>query len=994
MKHSFSQFKRSLLSLAAFLLSAVTAFAQSTVTGVVRDEFGDGIIGANVIVKGTTNGGTTDLDGNFTIQDVKTNDVLSVSYIGYITEEIVYTGQKTIDITLREDNQALEEVMVVGYAVGSKRTISGAVDRIKKEDMNQGVVNSPADALKGKSAGVVIAQSGGDPMGNTSINIRGTSSLSGGSDPLVIVDGVFGDMTMLNALAPNDIESMTILKDASETAQYGSRGAAGVIVVTTVKGKAGVSRLDYNGQFGINHVYKNLDLMSADNWRKYAATSGAGFTDLGANTNWFEAIENSTSITQNHSLAWSAGTDEHNMRASIGMVQKEGIIKNSDMTNYTAKLDAQQFAFDRHLKLELGITASERDGKMMYSSHDLFYAAGQYNPTYPTQRNAAGIWDEDYAASEIFNPLGQLSVDNDYNVAHVNVHGKATWTIVKDLNLSAFGSYTYIGIQHKQYVPSDIVQGQRNGNGMAWIGNTTRRDMMGSVQLSYAKELGRHHIDALALVEGQKYTRFYNSTKSTGYETNYFGYNNLEAGSTVSYGYATSNKMENVLMSYMARLNYMFADRYIATVNFRTDGSSKLGEDNKWGIFPSASVAWVISQEEWMRNVRWINNMKLRAGYGVTGNQDAIDAYTSLQLMKPNGITQVNGVNTTTFAITSNANPDLKWEVKKTFDVGLDMAMFKNRLNLTLDYYRSTTSDMLYTYSVPVPPFTYNTLLANIGEMTNNGFEIAVNGDIVKTKDWTFNAGFNLSFQQNKLKSLHGTYQNQELTTAEHIAVSSVNGQGQTQDNNVVYLMEDQPVGVFYLYHCNGITDEGIYDIADLNGDGTISKGDDSPDRQVCGQATPKVFLGASLGLKYKSWDLAMQFNGAFGHKIFNNTSLTYYNTANFPTYNVFADAFEQNNGKGIKDSQISDYWLEKGDYVNLEYISLGYNWNKERLNCKYLSNVRLALSCNNVMTFTGYSGLTPLINSTSITNGYLGMDDKQIYPLNRTFSVSLGVTF
>ena len=994
MKHSFSQLQRTLLVVATFVLSAVTALAQSTVTGVVKDEFGESIIGANVIVKGTTNGGTTDLDGNFTISDVKQNDVLSVSYIGYMTEEIVYTGQKHIDITLREDNQSLEEVMVVGYAVGSKRTISGAVDRIKKEDMNQGVVNSPADALKGKSAGVVIAQSGGDPMGSTSINIRGTSSLSGGSDPLVIVDGVFGDMTMLNALAPNDIESMTILKDASETAQYGSRGAAGVIVVTTVKGKSGISKLDYNGQFGINHVYENLDLMSADSWRKYAASSGAGYTDLGANTNWFEAIENSTSITQNHNIAWSAGTDEHNMRASIGMVQKEGIIKNSDMTNYTAKLDAQQYAFDRHLKLELGITASQRDGKMMYSSHDLFYSAGQYNPTYPTVRNADGIWDEDYAASEIFNPLGQLSVDNDYDVAHVNVHGKATWTIVKDLNLSAFGSYTYIGIQHRQYVPSDIVQGQRNGNGMAWIGNTTRRDMMGSVQLSYTKELGRHHVDALALVEGQKYSRFYNASKSTGYETNYFSYNNLEAGSTVKYGYANSNKMENVLMSYMARLNYMYNDRYIATVNFRTDGSSKLGEDNKWGIFPSASVAWVISQEEWMRNVSWINNMKLRAGYGVTGNQDAIDAYTSLQLMRPNGITQVNGVNTTTFAITSNANPDLKWEVKKTFDVGLDMSMFKNRLNLTLDYYRSTTSDMLYTYSVPVPPFTYNTLLANIGEMTNNGFEIAVNGDIVKTKDWTFNAGFNVSFQQNELKSLHGTYAGQELTTAEHIPVASVNGQGQTQDNNVVYLMEGQPVGVFYLYHCNGITDEGIYDIADLNGDGTISKGDDSADRQVCGQATPKVFLGASLGLKYKSWDLAMQFNGAFGHKIFNNTSLTYYNTANFPTYNVFADAFEKNNGKGIKDSQISDYWLEDGDYLHLEYVSLGYNWNKEKLNCKYLSNIRLALSCNNVMTFTGYSGLTPLINSTSFTNGYLGVDDKQIYPLNRTFSVSLGVTF
>ena len=241
---------------------------------------------------------------------------------------------------------------------------------------------------------------------------------------------------------------------------------------------------------------------------------------------------------------------------------------------------------------------------------------------------------------------------------------------------------------------------------------------------------------------------------------------------------------------------------------------------------------------------------------------------------------------------------------------------------------------------------------------------------------------------------MHGTYNGQELTTAKHIGISSVNGQGQTQDNNVVYLMEGQPVGVFYLYHCNGITSEGIYDIADLNNDGTISKGDDSEDRQVCGQATPKAFLGANIGLKYKGWDLTMQFNGAFGHKIFNNTSLTYYNTANFPTYNVFSDAFTKNNGKGIKDSQISDYWLEKGDYVNLEYVSVGYNWNKEKLNCKYIQNIRVALSCNNVATFTGYSGLTPMINSTSYSNGYLGVDDKQIYPLNRTFSLSLGVSF
>jgi hypothetical protein len=469
----------------------------------------------------------------------------------------------------------------------------------------------------------------------------------------------------------------------------------------------------------------------------------------------------------------------------------------------------------------------------------------------------------------------------------------------------------------------------------------------------------------------------------------------------VAWGNNTSNFTEYTISSYMLRANYMYNDRYIATVNVRTDGSSKLGANHKWGWFPSASLAWVVSNEEFLKGHPSIDNLKIRASYGVTGNQDAIDAYNSLSLYEPNGVSTVGGSNVTNYAITSNSNPDLQWETKKTFDVGVDLSMFGGRLNFTGDWYTSKTSKLLYEYTVPVPPFVYTTLLANMGEMTNTGLELAVRGDIVKTSDFTFNAGLNWTYQKNKLNSLSGTYNGQALTTSEHIAIANINAAGLTQNTGVSYLIEGQPIGVFYLPHCTGFTEDGQYILEDLDGDGNVDTGD-SGDRQVCGQAIPKMYLGADLNFKYKSWDLTMQFNGAFGHKIYNGTSMTYSNYNNFPTYNLLAGASKLNNGNGIRDIQISDYWLEKGDYVNFEYITLGYNISKKQLHSKCIENIRIALSCNNVCTFTGYSGLTPMINSSSTvrqsegttTYGTLGVDDKRIYPLTRTFSLSVGIKF
>lgn len=996
-----NSFARRLCLLLVVVCTSLMASAQTAVKGNVTDEKGEPIIGASIQIKGEQGGAVTDLDGNYKINKVGHNAVLVFSYVGHQTQNVPVGGRSTINVIMKEDQALLDEVVVVGYAIGTKRSISGAVDRVGKEDMNKGTITSAADALKGKVAGVVISQSGGDPMGTTNIRVRGTSSLSGGNDPLVIIDGVFSDMTMFSALEPGDIESMTILKDASETAQYGSRGAAGVIVVTTTKGKTGVTSLSYNGQFGVNTVFKNIEMLSASDYRATADRLNLTYTDMKGNTNWLDEIERSVGITQNHNIAYSTGNENGSMRASLGFIQRQGALNNSDMKNFTAKLDGVQYAFNKKLKLEMGILASERSGNIQYDMQKMFYSAASYNPTYPNHKNADGIWDEDLLASQIYNPLGQQEITNKWNVGSVNVHGKATWTIVPGLYLSAFGSYTRKDTDHKRYVPNDIREGQVNGNGWAYLMNRQQKDLMGNIQLTYTKDFGSHHIDALALMEGQRYKTSYFSTQAKGFQTNYFKYHNLEAGANVAWGDNKSDYSEYTLSSYMARINYMFADKYIATVNVRTDGSSKLGNGNKWGWFPSASVAWVMNKENFMQNVKAINNLKFRMGYGVTGNQDAIDPYTSLALYAPNGVTSYNGSNTTTFATISNSNPDLKWEVKKTFDAGFDLSMFQSRLNVTFDWYHSTTSDLLYTYTVPVPPFTYNTLLANMGEMSNEGFEINVNGDIIKTKDFTFNSGLNLSYQKNKLKSLSGTYKGQPLTTSEHIGVAYVGAAGLTQNNGVTYLIEGQPIGVFYLPHFTGFNEKGQYVMEDIDNNGTIDTGD-SGDRKVCGQAIPKWYLGWDFNFNYKNWDLTMQFNGAFGHKIYNGTSMTYSNMNNFPTYNVLKTAPSLNDGKGIYDIQISDYWLEKGDYVNFEYITLGYTFHQKELKTKYIKNIRLALSCNNVCTITGYNGLTPMINSASLvpqsegtgTTGTLGVDDKRIYPLTRTFTLSLAVNF
>lgn len=968
---------------------AVQSFAQAiTVNGIVKDKTGEAVIGANVVVKGTTNGCITDFDGNFSLE-ANQGDILVVSFVGYQSQEL--PASTNMQIVLKEDAELLDDVIVIGYATGSQRTVSGAIKRVGREEMNAGVVTNPLQAIKGKIAGVNIAKTGGDPTASASIRVRGTTSLSGGNDPLVIIDGVFGDLSMLNAISPADIESFTVLKDASETAQYGSRGASGVIVVTTIKGKNGTKTLSYDGSFGIETVYKNLEMLDANAYRQIVADRGyANALDMGYSTNFIEAMQQ-TGYTQNHRLSFGAGTESSNYRASIGVIDQKGIILDNYMRNYTAKLDASQTMFNDKVKIDFGMFASKVDKRYVNDYQKTFYSAASFNPTFPDFPNEDGTWPEDPNANETQNPLGRLTIKDVESNSYINANARITWTVIDGLKLSAFGSYTYNVKENSKYTPTNIKAGLGQ-NGIAEKYDNKSGVLLGNFTANYKKAFGLHYVDILGLSELQKYSYSGFNAKAKQFGTNFFEYNNLGAGAEVKYGDVGSFLNGYSLASFMGRFNYSYADKYIATVNMRADGSSKLGANNKWGFFPSASLAWVLKEEAFLKNVDVVSNLKIRTGYGLTGNQDAISAYNSLRLMSPTGVTTINGKPVTTYGINRNENPDLKWEVKRMFDVGIDAGFFEDRLTATLDYYYSKTSDLLYNYAVPVPPFAFNTLLANLGEMENTGVEVAISGTPLKNKDMELNISANFSWQKNKLLSLSGTYMGQELNAKEFMNLGGMNGAGFIGGNNqIIYQMVGQPLGVFYLPKCDGIIDmkgngEYTYHILDIDGQEGIDLSD-GKDRYIAGQAIPKFYLGGNVNFRYKQFDIQAQFSGAFGHKIYNGTSLSYMNMSLFPTYNVLTDAPRLN----IHDQTVTDYWLERGDYLHIDYVTLGWNLNTQNL--KNINSLRVTFSVNNLFTFTNYSGLSPMINSSTVSSS-LGIDDKQFYPLTRTYSLGLSVNF
>ena len=865
------------------------------------------------------------------------------------------------------------------------RLRTGSTDKVTEERMNKGLVTSPLNALSGQAAGVNVSSSGADRMAMlSSVRVRGTTSLTGGNDPLVIIDGVSSDLATLSSIYPADIESFTILKNAAETAQYGSRGASGVIEVKTKTGHGGQFHISYDGNVGFESVFKNIEMLSGADYVATAKALGLDYNDGGYDTDFPQSITR-TGFVQNHHVAFSGGTEQSNYRASIGYMLHHTVIKINQYDNFVGKIDLQQKAFDNLLTIDMGLFGSSQKNNGIFDVQKLFYSAAGQNPTYLAGVNANGGYDKNTTASQINPPQALLKEKNDEKSLNFNSHLRFTFNLATDLRLVLFGSYSYNSIENGQFCPTWVwAQGQafrKEHKSEDWLANAT---------FNYAHTWGIHHLDVTLLGEYQKNksTAFWTLVK--GFTTNEFGYHNLGAGSIRPYGGTGSSYEDPSLASVMGGISYTLWDKYSLSFNTRADGSSMVGDHNTWGFFPSVSAEWDGKKEPFLRKADWLSQWKLRTGYGTSGNLGGIQSYTTLKLVSAIGVVPNHGSPAVTLGSIRNNNPDLKWETRSTFNVGTDLGFFNNRLVMTVEYYASKTSNMLYEYDVSVPPYTYDKLLANIGSMSNRGLEIGIGCTPLSKKDMELNVNVNMSWQKNKLISLSGDYNGTYMSAAEMTAIGSLNGAGfHGGDNNIVYQVVGQSLGVFYLPHCTGLKKQSdgsyTYEIADLDGDGEVNIAD-GHDRYIAGNATPKMTLGSNISFRYKAFDISLQMNGAFGHKIYNGTSLTYMNMASFPDYNVMKKAPKRN----IQDQTATDYWLESGDYLNFDYLTLGWN---VPVRSKYVSSLRLYCSINNLATITSYSGLTPMINSY-VVNSTLGIDDKRSYPCYRSFSFGLSISF
>ena len=866
-------------------------------------------------------------------------------------------------------------------------SIDNLNDFIKLADnrSSKGGVNNALDVLSGQTAGVNVTSNGLDRMAMlNSVRVRGTTSITGGNDPLVLIDGVTSDVLTLSTIYPADIESFRILKNATETAMYGSRGASGVIEVKTKKGTGRGFQISYEGNVGFEQMYKHLNMLNAEEYVATAKALGVYCNNGGYNTDNYKVITRTGSVN-NHYLAFSGGTPQSNYRASFGLMDHNTIIKKKDYNVFVAKVDVTQKAFNDKLTGDFGVFGSSFKNHDIFDTQSLFYSAACQNPTFAAGTDENGNWRKNEAATRVNPPAILLDEKNDSKDLNFDAHIKLSYDFNPSWRISTFGSYLYGSTENGQFCPT-LVWAQGN----VYRGEFKKEEWLGNVSVSFNKKIGIHNISAEASSEYRKLIKSAFWMYAKGIPTNDFGYNNLGATAARPYGGTESTYEDQSLASVMGSVSYSLLDRYMLSANARGDGSSMVGDDNTWGFFPSVSFTWDLKKERFLSSVKPISMLKLRTGLGQAGNLGGISAYTTMNTVRQTGIISVNNSPTVTLGMVRNNNPDLKWETKTTFNIGADLGFFANRLMLTAEYYYSKTSDMLYAYEVPVPPFAYNTLLANIGSMSNRGFEIGLSVLPISKKDMELNINMNLSFQSNKLISLSGDYKGMNMTAADITAIGSLDGAGQNGgDNNVVYQIVGQPLGVFYLPHCKGLVkhENGsyFYDIEDLDHDGKIDLSDGG-DRYIAGQATPKVTLGSNISFRYKDFYIALQMNGAFGHKIFNGTGLAYTSMACFPDYNVLKGAPEKN----ITDQRVSDYWLEKGDYLNFEHLTIGYN---VPLKSNVIRSLRVSCNISNLGTITGYKGLTPMINSY-VVNSTMGIDDKRSYPLYRTYSLGLSVQF
>lgn len=990
-KKMFSSFKHSRTVAVSMLMSFCmtgAVFAQKgMIKGTVVDENGEPVIGANVLVKGTTNGTITDMDGNYVInvENMK-NVVLQVSYVGYNSIEEAVKGRNTVPIKLESSVVNLGEVVAIGYGTQTRKEITGSVANVSEENFNKGVTRDASDLLQGKVAGLTITSGSGDVTRNSQIQLRGTSTLQNDQGPMIVIDGVpGGDMS---TVSPTDIESISVLKDASSAAIYGSRAAGGVILITTKRGAGSKTQVNYDGYVTASTVANKPDMLNAQEWRdanKELGNDISIYDGYTADTDWFGAMMR-TGISQNHSLSLSGGTSKSNYRASYTYMDRNGIARDNWMKRHSFRFQFQQRALND--KLRIGLTGSTTLTDMQMPFADDYILAYNMLPVYPVYNEDGSYFTGANKEYDQGNPV--QNQDQNYK-KNSNIYfygqGDIQYTIIDGLTAKVNLYKSRFSSDYSEWQDPQNSRGDDDNGSAVRQNRTWDRELM-EWTANYNKAFGneeQHKIDAIIGYswETNKYADQY--AKATNFAVGSMGADNIQTGNLLKIGNVTSSRNEYKLISLFARAHYSYKEKYMVTATVRRDGSSKFGANNKWGTFPSVSAAWGISQESFMEDAKWINDLKLRAGYGVTGNQDGLQPYKSLELYQASGTYYSNDSQLTAFKVAQNANPNLKWEQTSMLNIGLDFTLFNSRLNGTIEWYSKQTSDMLYTYKVPTPTYVYDKIAANVGDMSNKGIEVLLNLDVIRNKNFTWNTSINLAHNKNKITKLSN-----DLYSTDRVYVGDPWIRGASGVTSHV-VEEGYPVGQFFMLKCNGIDENGKFIIEDINGDGQIT--DD--DRTYCGDAQPDLTYGWNNTFSWKNWDASFFIRGTIGNKVLNNPVAAYGNN----TYISGANAMKNDNLLTLREnSRVCSYYIENGSFARLDNMSIGYTFNTK--NIDWLEKARVYVAAQNLFVITGYSGLDPEVENfrgaASDADAGLspGIEPRNYMPKARSFTFGVNLTF
>ena len=958
---------------AALLLTGLGAFSQSkTISGTVRDDRSDPLPGATLVVAGSQAYAITDTDGKFSIS-ARQGQEITVSYLGFDDYVFTVSGASQYNISMRPSEATmLNESVAIGYGTTTKKEVTGSVTSLRSEDFDKGAFNSPAGMLQGKVAGLQITNpNGGDPNGSFEILLRGTNTLSAGQGPLIIIDGVVdADLSTINF---QEVESMDVLKDGSAAAIYGTRGTNGVIIITTKRARSGRTSVEYDGQVSVQTVLSRAKPMNAKQFREAvtAYVNGGEAYLYGGETDWFEQITR-TPFSHKHSVAISGGSEKFSHRTVLNLEKNQGILKKNDVSKYLFKTNIHQEALDGWFVFDYNLSYAKR--KYNGTRSGIFRQAFFHNPTEyvydPNDTENGGYFT--VTAMDYYNPVAMLNERNgETSVDMIGVNGRATLNIkpVKGLKWDNFVSYGITRRESRDY-KTRFYPGETGMMGSAEIENAASTDLQYETTLNYNNSFGSHNVQAIL---GYTYqTRGYRSSYLYNYsfDTDFFGTDNIGSGYALQDGMAemSSSRSSSKYVAFFGRVMYNYADKYLASISLRRDGSSRFGAQHKWGWFPAVSVGWRITQEDFMKGISWLDELKLRAGYGVTGNQD-FDNYRSLFLMSTNGHYYSNGKWYNTYVPASNANPNLGWEKKSEFNVGMDISVLKGRLGGTIDYYYRLTTDLLYDYAVPVPPYDYKSFFTNVGSISNSGIEVTVNAVPVKSKDWEWNTTFIFSRNANKLiKFTNEEFQGQEYRIGWVNTPLGVYSQR---------LMEGESLGSFYGPQYQGVDEK--------TGNAIVST-DDENEWVWLGSAYPDFSLGWSNSLRWGNLSLSATLRASIGGKVLNQMRGVYENITNMGLQNIQESwLYDQSYTGGVV---YSSKYLEDATYLKLDNVSITYDI---PIKNTYLKNLRIYATAQNVFVLTGYTGVDPEVSLTGLAPGIAPLS---YYPRTRSFTLGASLTF